>query len=172
LTVRSEIARSLLDLLGAGRARRLDAISSMVAAAGEHARGLDAARAAGGGVPPSGLSPGRSDRATRTRSAEAADGEAAPARVPATERRRAAASLLEIWRDVTRDLAVHATGRPELVRDLGILDELGAARDGIEAAAFAGFLRELDRAAELVEANVSPELVLDALVLAWPRRPA
>ena len=172
VTVRSEIARSLLDLLGEGRARRLEALTSIVAAAGEHARELDAARAgdASSGVPTAGRSARRGGRATPTAAAENSDGEAAAARAPATERRRAAASLLEIWRDVARDLAVHAVGRPELVRDLAILDELGAAREGIDAAGFAHFLRGLDRAGELIEANVSPELVLDALVLAWPRR--
>jgi hypothetical protein len=31
------------------------------------------------------------------------------------------------------------------------------------------FLRRLDEAGELLEANVRPEIVLDALLLAWPR---
>jgi hypothetical protein len=34
------------------------------------------------------------------------------------------------------------------------------------------FLERVARAAELLDSNVSPELILDSLVLAWPRRAA
>jgi DNA polymerase III delta' subunit len=92
------------------------------------------------------------------------------ARAPASERRRAATTLVAIWRDVARDLAVAGLGEERLVRDSGLLDELRAAA-GISTAELAAFLGRLDRSGELIEANASPELVLDVLALSWPRRP-
>jgi hypothetical protein len=128
----------------------LEAIGPLAARAGEHARLLD---------PSAG-----------TRPIEAAEGDP-PGRAPAAERRRAADSLLSIWRDVARDLAVAALGRPERIRDPGLLDDLARASAGLDATTLAVFLDRLGRAGELVSANVSPELVMDGLVLAWPRRP-
>ena len=57
-----------------------------------------------------------------------------------------------------------------LVRDSALLDELRAA-SGISTGELTAFLERLDRSGELIEANASPELVLDVLVLSWPRRP-
>jgi DNA polymerase-3 subunit delta' len=91
-------------------------------------------------------------------------------RAPAADRRRAAMRLIAIWRDVARDLAVAGLGDERLVRDAGLLDELHVA-SGISTAELAVFLDRLDRSGELIEANASPELVLDVLVLSWPRRP-
>ena len=92
------------------------------------------------------------------------------ARTPASERRRAATTLVAIWRDLARDLAVAGLGDERLVRDTGLLDELRAA-SGISTGELTAFLERLDRSGELIEANASPELVLDVLVLSWPRRP-
>ena len=91
-------------------------------------------------------------------------------RAPASERRRAATTLVAIWRDLARDLAVAGLGDERLVRDTGLLDELRAA-SGVSTGELAAFLERLDGSAELIEANASPELVLDVLVLSWPRRP-
>jgi DNA polymerase-3 subunit delta' len=91
-------------------------------------------------------------------------------RAPASERRRAAATLIAIWRDVARDLAVAGLGDERLVRDSALLDELRAA-SGISTGELTVFLERLDRSGELIEANASPELVLDVLVLSWPRPP-
>ena len=96
--------------------------------------------------------------------------EARDTRAPASERRRAATTLVSIWRDVARDLAVAGLGDERLVRDAGLLDELRAAA-GIPPAEMGAFLERLDRSGELIEANASPELVLDVLVLSWPRLP-
>lgn len=90
-------------------------------------------------------------------------------RAPASERRRAATTLVAIWREVARDLAVAGLGDERLVRDAGLLDELRAA-SGLSTGELAAFLERLDRSGELIEANASPELVLDVLVLGWPRR--
>lgn len=90
----------------------------------------------------------------------------------AAERRRAAIALVGVWREVARDLVVAALGEDRRVRDPALLDDLRATakRLGEGAAAAAGsFLRRLDAAGELLEANVRPELVLDGLLLGWPR---
>ena len=61
-------------------------------------------------------------------------------------------------------------GDERLVRDAGLLEELRAAA-GITPVELGAFLERLDRSGELIEANASPELVLDVLVLSWPRLP-
>jgi hypothetical protein len=102
---------------------------------------------------------------------EAADD--APARtVPAARRRRAAEALIVVWMDVTRDLALVGSDGARSVRDPELLDEFVVAAGDLPSAAAAAFLVRLARAAELVAGNVSPELVLDTLVLAWPERHA
>jgi hypothetical protein len=98
------------------------------------------------------------------------DGAEPRGRIPAAERRRSADSLLAIWRDVTRDLTVATLGHPERIRDHGLLDDLAQSASGLDPAVLAAFLVRLGRAGELIAANVSPELVADGLVLAWPRR--
>ena len=88
-------------------------------------------------------------------------------RAPAMERRRAAATLVAIWRDLARDLALVSLGEERRLRDPTLLDELRAAtlpRDDVRE-----FMKRLDRAAELLEGNVSPELAIDTLLLAWPQ---
>ena len=100
---------------------------------------------------------------------ETGDGPARDVRAPASERRRAAAVLVDIWRDLSRDLVLVGLGEERRLRDPGILDDLRAAPD-LTLAVLGPFLARLDRTAELIEANVSPELALDVLLLAWPRR--
>ncbi len=92
--------------------------------------------------------------------------------VPAVERRRAAVILVGIWRDLARDLVVVLVGEARQVRDVGLLDDLadaGRRLAGSGPAAVGAFLGRLDAAGELLEANVRPELVLDGLLLHWPR---
>ena len=102
--------------------------------------------------------------------ADAETAEAAAVRAPATERRRAAATLVEIWRDVARDLLLVGLGEERRLRDPSLLDDLRAT--AIEPDEVRGFIARLARTAELLEANVSPELAIDALLLAWPGRAA
>ncbi len=90
--------------------------------------------------------------------------------VPAAERRRAAGVLVGLWREVARDLLVVMLGAERQVRDPALLDDLReAAPDAGSAAQLGDFLSRLDAAGELLEANVRPELVLDSLLLHWPR---
>ena len=192
-TIRGEIARSLLDLLGAGLTARLSGVRELAGRAAELGRELDAGaeRAAtldGGDVP---AARGRGPRAgARSRTGgqpaggsrasvgepvaadPAADGsEAAPeapaGRVPATERRRAALLLVGIWRSVLRDLALAGRGATASIRDLDLLDDLAAAAPTLSSARTGELLRDLDLAGERLEGNVSPELVLDVLALRW-----
>jgi hypothetical protein len=92
--------------------------------------------------------------------------------IPATERRRAVELLLNLWADVARDVVLVSEDSARSVRDTVLLDELGGIAGTIPRGAAASFLAATGTAAERLASNVSPELILDALVLAWPRRAA
>jgi DNA polymerase-3 subunit delta' len=178
---RGEIARSLLDLLRAPRARRLSAIRDALSGAGDMATALARPRTVSDAGP---VSPGRgrrgasSARPDQTPAApagstepdtESAATEESGRRLAPAERRRAMTALLEIWRDVARDLRLVQLGETGSLRDPGLLDDLTAVAADLSATELAGFLERLTRAGELLVANVSPELIADALVLAWPQ---
>ena len=191
LTIRSEVGRTLLDLTAATRADRLRLGRDLLARAGEMAAGLRAASRSSGTGDGSGSTRAPRGRrastkglpamATRTAivasdSSSASDSpdadvgaDAVPGagKVPASERRAAALALVAIWRDVARDLAMVALGEPADVRQLDLLDDLDAAARRLPAGFAAAQLRRLDVAGERLEGNVSPELVVDALVLGW-----
>ncbi|MEA2620485.1 MAG: hypothetical protein QOC97_1258, partial [Chloroflexota bacterium] len=97
---------------------------------------------------------------------------AAPVRTPATERRRGIEILLGLWADVARDLALVEAGGARSVRDTVLLEELAAVSSAIQPGSPVAFLERVARAAELLDSNVSPELILDSVVLAWPHRAA
>jgi DNA polymerase-3 subunit delta' len=184
---RTEIGRSLLDLLGASRARRLAGARELLASAAVVASAL---ADASGPAPGDGPAPVGRGRRTSRRTAgrtvasvpsDAAspangEGETEPAepgrKASAADRRRAAGQLIEIWRDVARDLAIVQLGQPGQVRDVALLDDLAAAAEGLDRSAAAQFLVRLARAGEQLEVNVGPELLVDGLVIAWRRRGA
>jgi DNA polymerase-3 subunit delta' len=167
---RGEIARQLLDLLEARRARRFTAVRELLASAASVATALEAVS--------SGASANRRAPRATVPVSEADDAErgtepsTAARRVPVAERRRAAVILIDIWREVARDLAVAQLGDVRAIRDLTLIDDLTGAAVGLAPGAAAAFLARLTRAGELLDANVSPELVADGLVIAWPRRSA
>ena len=174
--IRAELSRVLLDLTGEGAAARLAAVRSAVPRAIALAAALAAneqppaarSRKRGRNAGPAAPSP---DAAEPEGLAD--DVEAGPARaVPATERRRAAEILIALWADVARDLALAASGGSRSVRDPVMLEELTATAAGLDPSAISAFLERSARAAELLASNVSPELLLDSLALAWPRRRA
>jgi hypothetical protein len=95
----------------------------------------------------------------------------------AAERRRGVGILIGLWRDLARDLLVVGLGLERAVRDPALLDDLRRVTRGDANTVdghrdMAAFLARLDVAGELLEANVRPELIVDSLVLAWPRWPA
>jgi hypothetical protein len=69
---------------------------------------------------------------------------------------------------VARDVALVRLGEERRLRDPALLDDLRSAAAALAGADVAAFLARLDGTAELLENNVSPELAIDALVLAWP----
>jgi DNA polymerase-3 subunit delta' len=98
--------------------------------------------------------------------------EAEPARKSPAERRRAVELILGLWAGVARDLVLVGTGGARSVQAGELLEELTAVSGSIAPGSAAIFLGRVARSAELVAGNVSPELVLDSLALAWPRRAA
>ena len=162
---REEISRTLLDLIAESRSGRLTAGRELLARASE----LASMRLEAGAT---------NSRSTDARSPEVAPGSrlaaseesdaGTPGRSSPAERRLAARVLLETWAAVARDLAVVAAGARGRAVDLALLDDLDAAAGQIAAGAMPPFLFRLARAAELLEANANPELVVDVLVLAWP----
>jgi DNA polymerase-3 subunit delta' len=201
VAARDEIARSLLDLLGAGPAARLAAARDLTARAYDLARALDRAaapvgREVGAGVAKPRLGRARGSAAAPTEgpapsagelvdrqpaSADSDDEIGTTASASAAERRRAAATIIGIWREIVRDLLLVRLNDERQVRDPGLLDDLREAAagfgtgDGASAEAdstLAAFLGRLDAVGELVEGNARPELAIDSLLLAWPRRAA
>lgn len=187
VTIRGEVARALLDLLGAGPADRLRVIRELLAQAAAATAALAQATASATAAPAAARGRGR-ERGARTAvppgtpkpaaapepDSEAPvdpgeEGEAAPAKRSAAERRRAAVWLIGVWRDVCRDLAVLGMGERHVVRDPTLLEELEVAAGRLDPGAAAAFLERLARVGEQLDANVSPELAVDVLALAWPR---
>ncbi len=182
---RGEIGRILLDLVPAARAARLRSARELLARAGSLAaaegpkpaatpaspprRGRGAAKAGAAAVPATADGP---DPTTSADPDGGGDGaaEAEPERkASAAERRRALGVLLDVWRGLARDLALAELGAVRSIRDVGLLEELTAAAATVDPGEFAAFIGRLARAGELLEANVSPELVLDVLLVRWPR---
>jgi DNA polymerase-3 subunit delta' len=172
--IRAELSRVLLDLTDARPSSRLAAVRAAI----PRALALSAALSAGESPPVP-----RSSRRREPTSAppiaggddpedvSAEDAEDGKGRVvPATERRRAAEILLGLWMDVARDVALAGSGGGRSVRDTVMLEELAGVAATLPPGSAASFLERAGRSAELLASNVSPELILDTLALAWPRR--
>lgn len=191
--VRAEIVRTLLDLMRKGRSERLVAAKTLQGRALDLARlleppvGDDAPAAAG---PKRGKGKGKAvavaaadtdagdASADRTsggsgegsgEGAAAGDGEGSGgAKATAADRRRGLALLIELWRDLARDLACVQRGAPRAVRDTALLEELEAAAKGLQPGAATAALARLVRASEMLAVNTTPELILDVLLVRWP----
>ena len=161
VAAREELARSLLDLAALGTADRLVAGRELLARAADLVRTSETLGEAGG--------PGSGTNVATTTGQPVADAGPRPAGGTPAERRQAAAALLSTWTAVARDLAVTAAGSPAAARDMALLDDLRAVAAGVAPEACTAFLGRLVRAAELLEVNANPELLVDTLVLAWPR---
>ena len=197
--IRSELTRTLLDLLDLGPSRRLAAAKPLLSRAMEldtllspvapveaspGRRGVSKGFAGGGASRsasgnPSGAAGAASAGAAvpaRDAAAEADDGadevpdDGGAKKTPAATRRRALLLLLEAWRSLARDLAFAQRGAQGSIRDVILLEEIEAAARDLPPGAPAETLARLVRADELIAGNVSPELVLDVLLVRWPRR--
>lgn len=175
ITIRGELARSLLDLLGEGSAARLGAAKLLQNRAGDLAAALEAATLV---EPDTDASPatrgakGRKPAKAADTEAEADDEPAAddaPAKSSAKDRRRAVSALLDVWRDLARDLVLAERGARRTVRDTALLEELEAAARKLPAGAAPAFLARIAEADSLLKGNISPELLLDTLLVHWPR---
>ena len=175
--IRAELSRVLLDLTSARPSARLAAVRAAV----PRAIDLAATLSAGDAPPPTARGrrvatpAGLSTAINRDDPDEASDDDASDGKVrpiAATERRRAVELLLGLWMDVARDMILVGAGGARSVHDTVLLDDLSAVSASIPAGAAARFLERAARSAELLASNVSPELILDALTLAWPRATA
>ena len=173
--IRVELVRTLLDMLRQGRADRLVAARDLLARAMALGRALDpvttaaaeGSRRRGRAAGPGAASPA----ATAPAGADAEPGpDATGSKATAAERRRALALLLDIWRDLTRDLACAQRDAAGSIRDVSMLEELEAAAAELPRGSTAEALARIVRAGELLEVNATPELVLDVLLLRWPHR--
>ena len=165
-SVRVELAHVLLDLVDARPSSRLEALRSLVPRASELGTLLERGGQSLDGdatVPEPAV-----DAPSGTSETLAAEDGAR--RVPAAERRRAAAVLIAVWVDVARDLALVAAGERAALRDPSLLEEYEAIARDVPVRDIAAFIERLGRGGELLEVNVAPELLLDSLVLSWPSR--
>ncbi len=174
--IRGEIARGLVDLLPAGRQARLAAIRDLLKSAASLDASLSAGRRAGAvgdeadtpvrarGRKGKGAAPALQD----DQAADIAPDEPSAPKVSAADKRAAAATLLEIWASVGRDLAVARSGGARQLRELGQLNELRAIAPALAAGAVEAFLARLAETDAALDENANSELALDVLVLGWP----
>jgi DNA polymerase III delta' subunit len=85
------------------------------------------------------------------------------------ERRRAAAQLVDVWRELAIDLERVRLGDDGRLHDPGLLEEMRSAADRVPDGSLARFIARLARIGEAIDGNASPELAVDVLALAWPR---
>jgi DNA polymerase-3 subunit delta' len=173
---RDRLARQLLDLAAADRRTRLAAAGDLMATG----LSLDAQPNVNGEIESdeadddSSADTGARARGARANAAKPARRAASPStRLLPADRRRAVARVLETWREVGRDLAVSASGGRAQIRRIELLEDLDTLAPRVDRLALANFLDGLDGLSAALESYASPELVLDALLLRWPRpRPA
>jgi DNA polymerase III subunit delta' len=187
LLIRDELARTLLDLTDARPSERLAAVRGALGRAMTMTASIDRptapapvrrSRSAAPGASPAAPSPAGSAAATTPDSSDPMveadpddlETEGPAARTPVTERRRAAEAVVDLWTALARDLALEGRGVEGSARELALLDETAALARDLDPAALTAALDRLGRAAVLLATNVAPELVLDDLALAWPRR--
>lgn len=175
LLIRAELSRVPLDFTGASPSARLAAARAAMpralalgAALTRRDDGAPAARLPRGrGRPPPTIAPEPGDDPDDAAIEDADEVRGRP--IPAAERRQAIEILIALWADLARDLALAGAGGGRSVRDPVLLEELTSIAAIVEPGAVTRFLDRAERAAELLACNVSPELLLDSLVLAWPR---
>jgi DNA polymerase III delta' subunit len=193
--LRGEVARGLLDMLAQGRHERLVAVRELLKSAAALDAALESGRlegtsagtgetVGGGAETPSSTrrrrgrapEPASAASASAASASAASDGaegatneESATPRLAASDRRSAAATLIEIWASLGRDLAVSGRGGARQLREADLVDEIPAAAADLDPASLTAFLTQLSDVAGKLDDNVNPELALDVLALSWPR---
>jgi hypothetical protein len=163
LLLRERVVRQIADLLTADRRARLGASASLMA----DGTALDAALR--GALTPEPEEDAPPARSRGSRAGTRLPAARASARPEPADRRRAVRRILGLWREVGRDLAVAVDHAPGRVRNLDVLEELTVAAGSIEAGELLLFLDRLDGWVVALDAYASPELILDGVLLAWPR---
>jgi DNA polymerase-3 subunit delta' len=115
-----------------------------------------------------GTTVGTVDAATDEADDAAPNDEPVAAKLAASERRTAAATLMEIWAAVARDIAVVKVGGARQLHEIGLVDEFRAIAPAVSATTLTGFLAQLAAIDRQLDENVNPELALDVLALGWP----
>jgi DNA polymerase III subunit delta' len=185
--LRGEIARGILDMLAESRQARLASVRELMKSAGALDAALDewrlatAAGLADGAAPATGRGKkGKAAKAAAVAVEPDADGaapsegaaageEVAAPKLAAADRRSAAATLVDIWASIGRDLAVARAGGVRQLREIELVDELRAVAPSVTAPRLHAFLEQVGEIATQLDENVNPELALDVLALSWPR---
>jgi DNA polymerase-3 subunit delta' len=160
----SRLAGTLLDLVSADRRRRLSAQQDLI----EDGAAL-AAAAAGTIDDIDPTAEAASQARPRARRATAASERGGSRRPSPAERRSAVTEIVSVWRDVARDLAVATRGGRRELQQHELFDALVNVSGQVDADAVTTFLGRLDAASRALDLYANPELVLDALLLDWPR---
>ncbi|MEO6351190.1 MAG: DNA polymerase III subunit delta' [Candidatus Limnocylindrales bacterium] len=160
----ARLARTLLDLVAADRRRRLGVQQALL----EDGAAL-AAAAAGTAEDLGAVDEVQPQRAARARKGGATAERASSRRPSPAERRAAVTEIVAVWRDVARDLAVAARGGRREIQQLELVEDLARIGAAVEPDAITGFLGRLDAAGRALDLYANPELVLDSLLLEWPR---
>jgi DNA polymerase-3 subunit delta' len=95
-------------------------------------------------------------------------GEAVAVKLAASERRAAAATLMEIWAAVGRDITVVKAGGARQLHGIELVDEFRAIAPAVSAATLTSFMAKLATIDRQLDENANPELALDVLALGWP----
>jgi hypothetical protein len=76
--------------------------------------------------------------------------------------------VVDIWRELARDLALAGRGATAELRQRELIDELVPLGRAVDSPAVARFVERLDGIGRALDAYANPELALDALLLEWP----
>ena len=175
--VRRRLIGTLVDLARADHTTRLGAATTLLADGASLARAMDT----NGGAGPSAADghpaidadeeeAGATITPPPTRSPSRRAAAASKARPPApAERRRAAMTVLDVWRQVARDVAIAGHGAKAEIADVDAIEEVLALAEDLDPREVAAFLVRLDELVSALEAYANPELVLDVLLVRWPR---
>jgi DNA polymerase III subunit delta' len=159
------LARTLLDLVAADRRTRLASQAELI----EDGVTLAAAAAGTAEDAEAAPQPGRG-RTVRGGRAAGGDASARSSRRPSpAERRGAVAEIVAAWRVLARDLAIAAHGGRRELRQSELLDDLVRTGELVDPTAVTRFLARLDVVTRALDLYANPELVLDALLIEWPR---